>query len=566
VVVAGFTLGCEGLPQDQTEGAQGSDEAATTESETYATETSGASQWSGGGTSTVLPGDQMGRIARAFTIRAKTATLDALVGPGINITNGDNDRYHDKCATYTKGLPHDSYGRVNLGAYSALSKALKSGKFADFEKIPLGGVRLLTGPLGALAYDLEGLDPAQFGAPEVPTPPASASDQSAVELLEHYWAALLRDVPFGAYDANPIAIAAAAELTGIPSYVGPRNGSGHVTPSLLFRGEFPGETLGPHVSQFALKPASFGAQPLGQQQFTYVPNVDFGTSFADWLAVQNGNVVGVLQVDPVLRYRRNGRDFAAWTRSDPVYQVYLVAALVLGSINAPLNPGNPYVHSRTQNGFNTFGGPDIQVMLAEVSARALNAAWYQKWFVHLRARPEQAGGLIHLIKTGQGSKTHCRFSNVIMNSQGLEQSHDKYGTWLLSQAYPEASPTHPSYPTGHGVVAGAAITVLKFYYDGNFVIPNPVVPSDDGLSLVSYTGPDANQLTVNGELNKLGHNVSFAHGIHAGIHWRSDTDSSLLLGEALALRILQNKARTYSEPFTVKLTKFDGRIATISNR
>ena len=92
------------------------------------------------------------------------------------------------------------------------------------------------------------------------------------------------------------------------------------------------------------------------------------------------------------------------------------------------------------------------------------------------------------------------------------------------------------------------------------------MPSNDGLSLLDYTGPDAGELTVNGELNKLGHNVSFGHGIHAGIHWRSDTDTSLLLGEAVALSFLQDKAQTYNEPFTVQLTKFDGTTATISNK
>ena len=125
---------------------------------------------------------------------------------------------------------------------------------------------------------------------------------------------------------------------------------------------------------------------------------------------------------------------------------------------------------------------------------------------------------------------------------------------------------HPAYPTGHGTVAGACLTVLKFFFDGKFVIPDPLVPSDDGLSLLPYTGSDAGQLTVNGELNKLGHNVSFGHGIHAGIHWRSDTDTSLLLGEAVALSFLKDRARTYNEPFTVHLTKFDGTTATISNK
>jgi hypothetical protein len=173
---------------------------------------------------------------------------------------------------------------------------------------------------------------------------------------------------------------------------------------------------------------------------------------------------------------------------------------------------------------------------------------------------------VHLVKSGQGSETDVKPSNVILNSVGLQQSFKKYGTWLLSQAFPEGSPTHPSYPTGHGTVAGACLTALKFFFDGQFVIPNPVVPRNDGLALLPYTGSDAVQLTVNGELNKLGHNISFGHGIHSGIHWRSDTDVSLLLGEAVALSILKDKAKCYNEPFTVQLTKFDGTKATISNQ
>ena len=229
-------------------------------------------------------------------------------------------------------------------------------------------------------------------------------------------------------------------------------------------------------------------------------------------------------------------------------------------------PPTHYVGSRTENGFGTFGGPDFAGTLTEVATKALNAVWYQKWFVHLRPRPEATGGQVHLIKTGQGDKTDVKPSPVILNSVGLQQSFNKYGTWLLSQAFPEGSPTHTSYPTGHGTVGGACITVLKFFFNGDFVIPNPVVPTGDGLSLVPYTGSDAGRLTVNGELNKLGHNISFGHGVHAGIHWRSDTDTSLLLGEAVALSFLRNRARTYNEPFSVQLTKFDGTIATISNQ
>ena len=506
------------------------------------------------------------RVSEALALRVSEANQDASVAPAMNVNNGDTALYADKGGTYTKGLPHDSFGRVDPGAFATFTAALNSGEFSDFEKIIVGGTRTLNGPQGGLAFDLARLDNVQFGQPQVPPAPKTASDQNATELLEHYWASLLRDVAFTDYGSSTIAAQAAAELGSQPTYLGPRNKSGQVTPDLLFRGAFAGETIGPYISQFFITPTALGAQPISQQMVSYLPNIDYMDNFADWLTVQNGNVTGLLnQVDPQLRYRRNGRDLAAFTHVDVLYQAYFTAFLVLNTIGAPLNPGNPYFASTTENGFGTFGGPDFAGTLGEVAVKALNAVWYQKWFVHLRPRPEAIGGIVQLIKSGHGNETDVTLSPVILNSIGLQQSFNKYGTWLLSQAFPEGSPTHPAYPTGHGTVAGACITLLKFFFDGNFVIPNPLVPADDGLSLLPYTAADAKRLTVNGELAKLGHNVSFGHGIHAGIHWRSDTDTSLLLGEAVTLSFLRDRARTYNEPFTVSLTKFDGTTATISN-
>ena len=507
------------------------------------------------------------RVMEATQLRVNLANQDGNVKPARNVDNGDNALYADKGGTYTKALPHDSVGRVDLTAFATFTKALNSGKFSDFQNISMGGTHTLNGPQAGLCFSLETLDGAQFGQPIVPPAPTTASDQNATELLEHYWASLLRDVAFSDYDSDTTAGDAATELGAQSTYFGPRNGSNQVTPDLLFRGAFPGETLGPYLSQLFVKPTALGAQPISQQLVTYQPEIDYMTSFSDWLKVQNGVSTGLHNmVDPTLRYPRNGRDLSAYTHVDVLYQAYFTAFLVLGTIGAPSNPGNPYLGSPSENGFGTFGGPDFAGALTEVAIKALNAVWYQKWFVHLRPRPEATGGQVQLIMTGQQNMTDVTLSQVILGSQGLQQSFNKYGTWLLSQAFPEGSPTHPSYPTGHGVVAGACITVLKFFFDGTFVIPDPVMPSSDGLSLLAYTGADAGDLTVNGELNKLGHNVSFGHGIHAGIHWRSDTDTSLLLGEAVALSFLRDKARTYNEPFTVTLTKFDGTTATITNK
>jgi hypothetical protein len=118
-------------------------------------------------------------------------------------------------------------------------------------------------------------------------------------------------------------------------------------------------------------------------------------------------------------------------------------------------------------------------------------------------------------------------------------------------------------------VAGACITVLKFFLDCDqpyASLSAPVVePAPDGLSLVPYTDKDKSGMTVNGELHRLAHNISFGHGIHAGIHWRSDTDSSILLGEAVALNYLQDQAYGYNEKISITLRKLDGSLFTISN-
>ena len=62
-----------------------------------------------------------------------------------------------------------------------------------------------------------------------------------------------------------------------------------------------------------------------------------------------------------------------------LYQAYFTAFLVIAGLRMPLNPGNPYIGSKTQNGFATMGGPDIAATLAAVAGEAIKAVWYQKW-------------------------------------------------------------------------------------------------------------------------------------------------------------------------------------------
>ena len=135
-----------------------------------------------------------------------------------------------------------------------------------------------------------------------------------------------------------------------------------------------------------------------------------------------------------------------------------------------------------------------------------------------------------------------------------------HGTALLPQAYPEGCPLHPSYPAAHAVIAGAGVTVLKAFFDESYLVPNPVEPAPDGLSLRPYAG---SPLPIGGELDKLAWNIAMGRNF-AGIHWRSDATAGLELGERLAVAVLREMKLTGNELFAgFSLRRFDGARVTV---
>lgn len=478
--------------------------------------------------------------------------------------NQDELLYPNKIGNYSKGLPHNDDGTVVLSAYNALLQALNSGRPADFDAIPLGGSRGLTNPQSGLAFDMEGPDAHSLVQPPAP---AFASRQQAAEISENYWMSLLRDVPFSQYAGNPIANAAAADLTLYGTdFTGPKNG-GAVTTSTLFRGLTPGDIIGPYLSQFFYQDCNFGANKIEQKIRTTAPGVNYMTDFDTWLAVQRGIAQPLDVFDSVPRYIRNGRDMGQWVHVDVLFQAYFQAFLVLANGGAPFDDGNPYNNNPTQIGFGTFGGPHIATLLCEVATRALKAVWFQKWFVHRRLRPEVMAERVHrTLFAGAGYPVHTEILNSFSDSNRL-QGFMPAGNALLPMAFPEGSPTHPAYGAGHGTVAGACVTILKAWFKESTRLVdidiNPVQPTDDGLSLVPYAGSDAEDITVGGELNKIAANVALGRNT-AGVHWRSDATESLKLGEQIAIGILREQRACHNEVFYgFSLTKFDGTTITV---
>jgi PAP2 superfamily len=464
-------------------------------------------------------------------------------------------------------------------------------------------------------------------------PPAPRIDEfeAASEMAELYWMALCRDINFINFTVSPPAEinSAVADLgSNYTIYTGPRP----VTRENLFRGNLNGDLIGPYVSQFLLRGnnnASIGrTEDMGFIQYgtlsidqrqptvksrTQTPNADFIKTFNQWLKLQlgidpraTGIVNNVCKYDPDCGTKpaplandhrgffiRNMRDLANYVHIDDLPQEFLNACLILKHLgvppnhgppcapqpHGPVNSGNPYLEpnpdSRNQEAIATFGDQYIFTLVAEVARRALYAAWYQKWFVHRRLRPEEFGGLIQKRLAGAGGFPPASFNRYPINLEilgtgagtVLNQIKATFGSYLLPQAYPEGCPPHPSYPSGHATIAGACVTVLKAYFDESFEFPQSYEPDITGtkLKVVKDSANNPIKLTVGNELNKLASNIALGRNM-AGIHYRSDYLQGVFLGEEVAIGILEDQLETYNEDYSFTFTRFNGRTKIVRKR
>ncbi|NOK37441.1 hypothetical protein HMI49_30025 [Corallococcus exercitus] len=518
--------------------------------------------------------------------------------------NGDEQRYPTHFASYTKGLPHNAIGTVDPTAYQALLNALLSGQSADFENIPLGGPRKLVNPQAAYSFTLVGPDPQALA---VRPAPEYASVETADEMEELYWMSLVRDVDFNQYSSTALVATAAQRLSTLRQYRGAKTDAATVTPNVIFRMDSAPALVGPFISQFLIKPIPYSSgpfssslgEPVGyqllEQEFLQRRSGDDRmTQYAEWLSIQNGQVPtlngGLIDREDDYKsatgrdYIANARALAEYVHNDYPIQATLSAALLIArqgdfQPNGTYDPDpkssslasdalNPYLAYNKQEAFITLGNSDGQSIAALVTNTALRAGWYQKWLVHRRLRPEEFGGHVDNYFAGRQVypiNTELLLSPVLAqvfsenNKTNSRRGIGGGGTYLLPQAFPEGAPLHPAYGSGHSAYIGAGVTMLKAFYK-DFPVRNPQVVSVGGDALQPYSGT----LMMFDELDKLASNIGVAR-LFAGVHWRSDHDSAVRLGELVALRTLQDLVRTYHEQFPgFEVRTFSGDTLTIS--
>lgn len=378
-------------------------------------------------------------------------------------------------------------------------------------------------------------------------------------------------------------------------------------PSNAFRGITRGDDVGPYLSQFLLignkeingndseqEIASgkirFGAMTADQKVRVASPD-NYMKTWEEWMDVQNGaNVSGHenYEANNARRFIYTPRDLATYVHFDALYQAYLNACLILLGRGAAFDPGIPYQENDNrdhQQGFAHFGGPHILTLVTEVATRALKAVRFQKYNVHRRCRPEvlaaritKADQLTDVTKEFQKmrdaigtnpdsilDRIHNQNGQLSQDNNSVIHNHNNY---LLPMAFTEGSPMHPAYGAGHATVAGACVTVLKAFFDCNAkfkpngnVANKAYVSTNNGsrLELATVFDQLGNKvdLTIEGELNKLASNISIGRN-WAGVHYFTDYYESLLMGEKIAIGILEEQKLLFKETFSMSIPLFGG--------
>lgn len=477
---------------------------------------------------------------RQLKMRRNTACFQfkQLYG-GFWPTNGDEYAIPNYLAMYGKFLPHDEFGRVLPEAYEKLRKALISRNNKLLFQVPLGGTSKLVQPLAGLSINLIG--PA-CSSIYMPPPPSMSSDQTAGEMVINYCHVLARDVPFIDFSTNSIIADCVTYISALPVYTGHEP----ITVDNIFRGRGVGCDVGPYISQLLYMPALIWpnvVQPLYKFPTHTSANNRLITE-PTYLAAINGSPIGTEPtISGTFTYITCGRDLAYYVHRDIIADIFDETIRRLLQANTPFSPTNPYTkapYNINMSSFINWNIADVSACLRIAGQIAMRCSWYIKWQVYRRLRPEEFANEVEQWRlSGQNP---ANISEVLLTNGVLTDIFTAQGNYYLSQINKSGCPGHPSYPAGHAIYAGACGTVIKAFYNENWIVPNPVIAAADGLSLI----PIVENLTLGQEINKLMENVGLGRD-WAGFHYQSDVSAGILYGEKIAYLILQDWIEQYPE-------------------
>lgn len=409
--------------------------------------------------------------------------------------------------TYTKGLEHDSTGAVPQTSLDQFQTELEDS-------------------FSTLSHFKRVLISSNLISESVPDFPLLDSDAMGAQMATLYAMSLVRDLPFNQWVGNKIIRDVCRDLNQFkarPLIKGPH------LPQNLFRCSK--RMLGPYISQFLFRSESL--QP--QTYVTGLEDQDFMGTWSKALAGVNSTVVRLKEdlCRTVPRTILTGRDLAWIVRCDSGLPLLRQAHQLLVAWKIPLNYEASWL--------------DRELILAVVVQKALGVADSIKWN-RLAPRPEEYG--LQIERGYRIGTISSVVSSDLLSNQLLTTIQSRQHNHLLTQVYPQGAPYSPSYPSSTAVIAGAGVTILKFFYSTSTSLPI-YEPSSDGLSLVLTS----KQSSVGEELDQLGFNLGLGR-CWAGVNYPIDVIEGLKLGERVALRYLQKKLGRLNP---IKIQQFNGR-------
>ena len=423
----------------------------------------------------------------------------------------------------------------------------------------------------------------------IPPAPSITSLTTTAEILEVYVMALLRNYNFHILDPecifyDDIPMEAKTYLDTLIGYLNLPGIKGllpyqhfdsnhNITKDTLFRGIARGDVIGPYVSQFFYYETAIGNLKLEQKyqcldlSENIVPDISnsryyFGKTEQYFNEIWNGGLKS-FSIQTKTKYMTTILDLAMYINRDQIWEAIFVTASLFLSRGIPIG-----FHTKSRSPvfsrFINLGPVDLYNLMIRATKLAMNATWVWKWS-QLRPRPEEMAYQIHLAKAHNDSTIN--FPEELLNNPILQEIATKNnGKYLMPLGYSQGSPFHPSYPGGHATIAGAMATIMKAWFNCDCLIP-AVVPDMTGNNLVMYklkNNNDIQYLRIEDELEKLVTNCSHSRNM-AGIHYRSDTEVGISIGEQAAISVLEDEVNKYSDEIAFRFRKRSGEVVTIAN-
>jgi hypothetical protein len=514
---------------------------------------------------------------------------------------------------YHKGLLHNDTGDlVYPEDYEKLVKYVECNDQYNIKLLHMGTpCSKFHDPFGSLSVTYMGMDVQHYN---IIQPPDIGSIEIASEMLELYYMADAREqqLQFITWSS----IFPIEEMTEIlPTLIDPPVATKcacEFTNHTIFRGATTYEHIGPYISQFLFLNIPMSNIFIPQIYVLSVSSDEmdigqgrhWGTDLTTAVQMQNNDICD-FKSEPTttLNYITTGRDLATFVEDDPTTQVYVNTCNMLFELKACFKDEFPT--SNIYDFMNTYcSKTSIICAINEVCRLALNIATYWKWQVYMRIRPEAYSILVNEdFKAGTNNYTHpllfqdAELINEIADINNNENGFPNLinpanGFIMLPQVYRRGSPNSPSYPSSHAVVAGACVTVIKYFFKNeqwiniinrnrdSSMIPydkitqfydesTPIILQSNFENLTLYPGmafPELEQdfpcMSIYSELHKLASNISFGR-MWAGVNYRTDCTQGMYLGEQVAINYLEDMMSTWVQNSNVDANNKTGDVPII---